>query len=107
MSDYAPDSFVYVDPDTKSVVSLVEWDKDGNAIPKEWPYVSKKQESEDVEDEKPKFKRKPRKRYYPWGSYKTMCKLYKLEGKVKDKDTEDYIPLNTAIDKLQEEPYWS
>ena len=35
-----------------------------------------------------------------------MSKLYKLEGKVKDKDTEDYIALDAAIGKLQEAPFW-
>lgn len=104
MSEYTPDTFVYVDPDTKSVVGLVEWDKDGNALPKEWPFTPRKGEGEN--DEKPKFKRKPRTRYYPWGSYKTMSKLYKLEGKVRDKDTEEYIPLEKAIDNLQEDPFW-
>lgn len=95
--NYDPDTFVYVDPDKKSVVDVVEWDKDGNAKPKEWPFT---------EEQQAKFKRKPRKRYYPWGSYKTMSKLYKLEGKVKDKDTEDYITLDTAISNLQEAPFW-
>ncbi len=95
-SPYTDEQFVYVDPDKKLAVGLVEWDKKGNAKKKDWPYEVK-------EGEKP---RKGRKRYYPWGSYGTMKKLYKLEGKVKDKDTDDYIKLNEAIDKLQEDPYW-
>lgn len=97
-TEYKKDDFVYVDPDLKKAVGLVEWDKDGNPLPKEWPYPER-------EDGK-KPMRKPRTRYYPWGSYHTMCKLYKLEGKVKDKDPEDYIQLDDAIEKLQEEPYW-
>jgi len=102
--EFAAEDFVYVDPDLKLAVSLVDWDKDGNALPKEWPRVEKKL-AEGEEPRKP-F-RKPRIRYYPWGSYKTMCKMYKLKGKVKDKDTEDYIMLNDAIDKLQQDPYWN
>lgn len=97
---FSDDDFVYVDPDAKQAVGLVEWDKKGDAIQKEWP---RKQ----VEGKEPrKSFRKAKKRYYPWGSYRTMKKLYKLEGKLKDKDTEDYIALDAAITKLQEEPYW-
>lgn len=99
---FSDDDFVYVDPDAKSVVSLVEWDAKGNAVPKEWPRKAK-----DSQDEKPSKFHKARKRYYPWGSYRTMKKLYKIEGKQKEKDTEEYLQLETAIAKLQEEPYWN
>ena len=36
-----------------------------------------------------------------------MCKLYKIKGKVKDKEVEDYIQLDEAIGKLQKDPYWN
>ena len=106
MSDqeFSANDFVYVDPDTKVALCLVEWDKAGNAKPKEWPRVEKPVES--AENERKVF-RKPKIRYYPWGSYKTMCKLYKLKGKVKDKEVEDYIQLDEAIGKLQKDPYWN
>ena len=106
MSDYSDDDFVYVDPDLKQAVGLVAWDKKGNAVPKEWPRTSKHDHDDEEPEKKSRFKRKPKKRYYPWGSYRTMKKMYKIEGKVKDKDVEDYIPLETAIGKLQEDPYW-
>ena len=93
---YHDDDFVYVDPDKKVVVSKVEWDANGKPIPKER-----------VIEEKGDTKgRKRKKRYYPWGSYKTLCKLYSLKGKVKEKETESSIPLPAAIDRLMEEPYW-
>lgn len=108
---YAPDDFVYVDPTARKAVGLVEWDKDGNPVPKEWPYPENKDSDSDDASNNDKTKRRPvrkkkRTRYYPWGSYKTMSKLYKLEGKIKDKDTEDYIALDTAIGNLQEDPFW-
>jgi hypothetical protein len=109
MSDqeFSADDFVYVDPDLKVAICLVEWDKDGNAKPREWPRVEKKPTG-DADDSAPrKTFRKPKVRYYPWGSYKTMCKLYKLQGKVKDKEVEDYIKLDEAISKLEKEPYWN
>ncbi|MBT5468123.1 hypothetical protein HOK40_00330 [Candidatus Peregrinibacteria bacterium] len=101
-SPFKDDDFVYVDTDKKVAIGLVEWDKDGNVKPKDWPF-----EPRPVDPDKPKSNRKPRKRTYIWGSYLTMKKLYKLEGKVKDKDTDDYITLDDAIGKLQENPYWN
>ena len=100
-SPFKDEDFVYVNPDKKLAVGLVEWTKDGNAKALEWPF-----EPRPGDEGKPPRK-STKKRYYPWGSYGTMKKLYKLEGKVKDKDTEDYIELEDAINKLQENPYWN
>ncbi|MCA9371168.1 MAG: hypothetical protein KC680_04375 [Candidatus Peregrinibacteria bacterium] len=102
---YKPDDFVYVDPDAKKAIGLVEWDKDGNPVAKEWPYPEI-QKQEQADDKKHRRPRKKKVRYYPWGSYHTMCKLYKLEGKVKDKEVDSYITLDTAIGNLQENPFW-
>lgn len=108
MSDqqFQPQDFVYVDPEARKAVGPVEWDKDGNPVPKEWPYKEMPEKPEDAK-KPPRPKRKRRVRYYPWGSYQTMSKLYKLEGKVKDKEVDSYITLEQAIGKLQEEPYWN
>ena len=108
MSDvtYAETDFVYVDPDARAVVGPVEWDKDGNALPKEWPRKEREPKEGAEEDDK-RFRRKPRVRYYPWGAYKTMAKIYRLEGKGKERELERYIPLEDAITKLQEDPYWN
>ena len=106
MSDatYNDDDFVYVDPDARAVVGLVQWDKKGDAVPKEWPRIARPpKEGEDPEKAKGRPLRKPKKRYYPWGSYKTLSKVYRIEKK--EKDAESYITLNEAVDKLQEDPY--
>lgn len=107
MSDqkFKPEDFVYVDPEAKKAIGLVEWDKNGNAVKKEWPFIERPPKEGD-EKKPPRPKRKRKARYYPWGAYHTMSKLYKLQGKVKDKDTEDYITLETAIGNLQEDPFW-
>lgn len=103
---YKDDDFVYVDPDAKKAVGLVEWGKDGKPLPKEWPRAAREPKDGEKPAEKPRKFRKPKVRYYPWGSYRSMKKLYKIEGKIKDKDTEDYIQLEEAISKLQQDPYW-
>jgi|GEM_PF-374693 len=132
MSDtplYNDDDLVYVDPDAKAVVGKVEFKENGLPIPKEMP--SKFAEPADDEPEpaaespaegtakpevaapaKPGLKgkvdrrppRKPRKRYYPWGTYKTMKKIYKLEGKVFD--AERTLTLDDVMEKALQEPYW-
>lgn len=96
-AQYQDDDLVYVDPEQKRVVGLVEW-KNDKPVPKEVVLP-------EPEDGKPRKQGKTR--YYPWGTYRTMKAMYKLEGKVKDKETDDYISLNDAIDKLQQDPYWN
>lgn len=48
--------------------------------------------------------RKPRTRYYPWGTYRTMKKIYKIEGKVFD--AERTLTLDDVMEKALQEPYW-
>ncbi|MCF7844834.1 MAG: hypothetical protein K9M03_03345 [Kiritimatiellales bacterium] len=106
MSDYKDDDFVYVDPRTKEVKGIVEWTKDGNAKPllMEERKVDPEAENTEPKDKKPIINRKPRKQYYPWGSYRTMKKLYKLEGK--EKEAERHQTLDGAIEKSLKEPFW-
>ncbi|MDD5623276.1 MAG: hypothetical protein PHI23_01035 [Candidatus Peribacteraceae bacterium] len=95
---YKDDDFVYVDPDTRTVVGLVQWSKNGT--PKPLPRPSKEREEEGEGEEK----RHRRKRYFPWGSYRSMKKLFHLEGK--EKEAERSLPLEEALAKAQKEPYW-
>lgn len=97
---YNDDDLVYVNPETRKVVSKVEFDKNGN--PKQLEMIIEPKPSKD--GEKPVRKKPSRKRYYPWGTYKTMKKIYRIEGK--EKDTEDYKTLEQAISLAVEEPYW-
>lgn len=115
---YTDDDLVYVDPDLRVVVGRVQFDDKGNAKKLERP--SRDVETDDDEsdakieskgDEKPKGRgrdrrppRKPRKRYYPWGTYRTMKKIYKIEGKVFE--AERTTTLDDVMEKALQEPYW-
>ena len=108
-AQYSNDDFVYVDPKNRKVVGLVEWDKKGNAIEKEMPaFIEKEEDAENGKDapqKKPVRKgRKPKKRYYPWGSYRSMRKVYRLEGKEKIQDQNK--PFDEVLQKALQEPFW-
>ncbi len=99
---------VYVDPDKRVVIGPVEWTKDGKPVKKE-RIVEDKTEDEEENGEKPekgkkRFKRKKRKSYYPWGSYRTMKKLYRIEGK--EKEEEGNMSLDEAMQRSIKEPFW-
>ena len=122
------DDLVYVDPDAKVVVGRVEFNEKGIAKKLERPSFGTdvdddasdaKIESKDekpAEPAKPDPKgrgrgrapdrrvRKPRIRYYPWGTYRTMKKIYKIEGKVFD--AERTLTLDDVMEKALQEPYW-
>ncbi|MDA1208507.1 MAG: hypothetical protein O2904_00550 [bacterium] len=103
---YNDEDLVYVNPKKKQIVSAVNWTKDGNVEPLEMVDERDEKHEENDEEEKPKgrYIRKKKTRYYPWGTYRTMKKLYRIEGK--ERDTENYIDLNKAIDLSMEQPYW-
>lgn len=98
-STFNDDDLVYVDPATRTVVSKVEFTKDGEPKQREMKPVEKPLK----EGEKP-VKKRVGKRYYPWGTYKTMKKIYRIEGK--EKEAENYKTLDQAISLALEEPYW-
>ena len=84
MSDtaYNDDDLVYVDPETRSVVKRVETDGNGNTKP--LPYQSA-------------LGKERWRKFYPWGTYRSMKKTYRLEGKRKELDgdlaLDDALPL--------------
>ena len=107
--------FVYVDPNRRVIIGPVEWLPSGRAkaIPIPTP-------EENVEEVKPSSaettgakkdakreerRRKPRKKqYYPWCSYRTAKRVYRVEGK--EKEAERSRPLEEAMQKAVVEPYW-
>lgn len=107
-SVYKDDDLVYVDPQLRIVVGRVEFLPNG----KSKPLAMKVEAKEEVEEEAapdPKAKggrprRVQRTRYYPWGTYRSMKKIYKIEGKqIKE---ESNRTLDEVIEKAIKEPFW-
>jgi hypothetical protein len=113
---YKDDDLVYVDPDSRTVVGLVEWSKSGN--PKS---LLMKEILEEEEDEpkpadakttaKPKDakdagkrRRVRRQRFYPWGTYRSMKRIYKIEGKITREENQK--TLDEVMEKALKEPFW-
>lgn len=96
---YKDDDLVYVDPETRTVVGLVQWSNAGK--PKALPM---KMEEEEEEEADGKRHRKRRQRYYPWGTYRSMKRVYKIEGKIIGEDNRK--TLDEVLEKALKEPYW-
>ena len=107
---YKDDDLVYVDPRTRTIIGKVEWLSSGN--PKSLPMKDEpradaipgiaKAGAGDEEDDT--SKRRRRTRYYPWGTYKSMRKLYKVGDWRPSEDKR--ITLDEAMEKAMKEPYW-
>lgn len=105
---YKDDDLVYVDPKERIVVGLVQFD--AKDIPKPLEMKMATEEADD-EEEKPAAKpgakgrvRKPRVRYYPWGTYRSMKKIYKIEGKIHNEPPT--ATLDEVMEKALQQPYW-
>ncbi len=96
VSQWKPDDLVYVDPETNSVVGPLEWSRNGN--PKPLPYVAKEPEPGSKE------RRRSWRKYYPWGTYRSMKNVFKVDGKPRKK--EPTKTLEQVIEVALKEPYW-
>ncbi len=108
---YADEDLVYVDPDKRIVVGRVQWGKNGNPKPMLMdgsvePLEEKKERSpKDAKGDKPDRKsRVLRKRYYPWGTYRSMKRVYKIDGK--PPKVEPIDTLDQVMEKALEQPFW-
>ena len=93
---YKDDDLVYVDPDLKIVVGPVQWSNAGR--PKSLPVP------ETPVGEK-EGRRGRRRKFYPWGTYRSMKKIYKIEGKTRSEAPQ--LSLDDAIQRAMKEPYWN
>jgi hypothetical protein len=97
---YKDDDLVYVDPETKTVVGIVEFEK--NDQPKSLPYKPAALSPEKIKaGERPKgFWRK----MHPWGTYRSMKRIFKVEGKIKD--PEPNKTLEEVLPRALAEAFW-
>lgn len=117
---YQDDDLVYVDPELRTVVGRVEWSNAGKpkslamkkptleestgdpAIP---PAEKPAATGKDGKPDKRREKRGPvRVRYYPWGTYRSMKRVYKIEGKIPKEESNK--TLDEVIEKALNEPFW-
>lgn len=91
---YRDDDFVYVDPEKREVVGRVEWGRSGN--PKSLPVP-------DGEGEEKDARHPSKKRSCPWGSFRSVRRVFRIGGKAKEVPSSS---LDEALTKAQAEPYW-
>ncbi|MSR87123.1 hypothetical protein EXS70_03045 [Candidatus Peribacteria bacterium] len=93
---WEPYDLVYVDPDSNTVVSKVELNKNGDI--KALPYIPKPPEPGKEE------RRRSWRKFYPWGTYRSMKNVFKVDGKPRKK--EPTKTLDEVIEVALKEPYW-
>ncbi len=91
---------VYVDPDTNSVIGPVEWSRNGN--PKSMPV---KRQLSEADAEKEVSRRGRWRKFYPFGTYKSMKNVFKVAGKQKRKDPNH--TLEEVLPKALEQAFWN
>lgn len=92
MPQYSDDDLVYVDPDTREVVKKVEWDAKDN--PQSLAYKKEAKEGERV---------RRRRNFFPWGTYRSMKHIYRLEGKKEEESPKK--TLKEVFEKPLEETF--
>lgn len=124
-ADYKDDDLVYVDPDNRTVIGLVQFDERGMAkklarpprdfggaaaadeedepaaAPAPTPAVPVRGRGRGGRAERP---RKPKVRYYPWGTYRSMKKIFKVAGKVFE--IRGQASLDEILPKALNEAFW-
>jgi hypothetical protein len=100
---YRDGDLVYVDPESRTVVGPVQWSRNGN--PKSMPYkpVVEEAKAKDPKGKDREERRRSTRKNYPWGTYKSMKNVYKLEGK---KRTDPNKKFEEVIDKALAQPFW-
>ncbi len=94
---YKDDDLVYVDPETKTVIGIVEWGKNDRPLSKAAAAPAATTDA--------KGRRTFHRKFYPWGTYRSMRRIYKLEGKMKE--AEPNKQLEEVLPKALNEAFWS
>ncbi len=123
-AEYKDDDLVYVDPDNRAVIGLVQFDERGNAKklarpPREFPGATTVDDDDEPVAVTPppastprgrgrggraERPRKPKVRYYPWGTYRSMKKIFKVAGKVFE--IRGQASLDDVLPKALNEAFW-
>lgn len=126
-AEYKDDDLVYVDPENRAVLGLVQFDEKGMAKklarpPREFAGTAASAASADDDDEpavapapatpargrgrgsRAERPRKPKVRYYPWGTYRSMKKIFKVAGKVFE--VRGQATLDEVLPKALSEAFW-
>lgn len=98
---YKDDDLVYVDPETRTVVGIVEWNKTGEK-PVSKAYIAPKPDP--AKPGKEVSKRSLWRKVYPFGTYRSMKRIYKVEGKIKD--AEPNKTFEEVLPKALNEAFW-
>lgn len=98
MPEYADSDFFYFDTDTRTVIGPVEWTKTGNVKPLQKPSAPEEAGAGR------RRRGQPRKEYYIWGTYRSLKRLYNLEGKIKREESTQ--TLDEAMARSVQEAYW-
>lgn len=97
---YHDDDLVYVDPRERIVIGLVEWSNSGRPKP-----LAMKRWDEEVDDADEAGRRRKRPtRSYPWGTYRSMKRVFKVAGKIFE--AKPPLSLDDAILLCLREPFW-
>ncbi|TSC60647.1 MAG: hypothetical protein Greene041662_198 [Candidatus Peregrinibacteria bacterium Greene0416_62] len=99
-SPYIDEDLVYADPEKRVIIGKVVFGKNGNPQPLQMPDFVRP-----IKEGEVRRPSKPRKRFYPWGTYRSMRKLYKIDGGVTETDRR--ITLDSAMEKSAKEPFWN
>ncbi len=101
---YKDDDLVYVDPDTKAVIGPVEWSKNGNPKSKSFAHADAGADKEKKGKKDREERRRSGRKHYPWGTYRSMKRAFKLEGKQKKSDPN--ATLDDVMVKALDQPFW-
>ena len=98
---YKDDDLVYVDPETRTVVGRVEWTKTDKPKSMVYKAIAVPAASKDPKKERRASWRK----HFPWGTYRSMKRIFKIEGKIKD--AEPNRTLEEVLPRALNEAYWT
>jgi hypothetical protein len=93
---------VYVDPNARSVVGVVEWLPTGK--PKRLAMALPSPDAPEQKDRRGRPRRVLKERFYPWCSYRTAKRVYRVAGK--EREPENAQAFDEALQKALQEPYW-